>query len=312
MNNAVIFVSMSTQKGIVMKSTGSWYNVKLADNTRVDCRIRGKFRTQDIKSTNPVAVGDYVVVETDGTDYLITEIADRKNYIIRKSTKLSKQTHIIAANLDQAVLIVTLTQPRTPLGFIDRFLATAEAYDIPVTIVINKTDCLNEQLNEDLGLFKYIYSEVGYPCIEVSAIKGTNLQAFKQALKGKVSLIGGQSGVGKSTLINAVEPTLDLKTAEVSGYNEKGQHTTTFAEMFDLSFGGSIIDTPGIRSFGVVDFDKNELSHFFRELFEIGKQCKFANCNHIDEPGCAVKAAVEEGHIAESRYMNYHYMYHDL
>lgn len=303
---------MSTQKGIVMKSTGSWYNVKLADNTRVDCRIRGKFRTQDIKSTNPVAVGDYVVVETDGTDYLITEIADRKNYIIRKSTKLSKQTHIIAANLDQAVLIVTLTQPRTPLGFIDRFLATAEAYDIPVTIVINKTDCLNEQLNEDLGLFKYIYSEVGYPCIEVSAIKGTNLQAFKQALKGKVSLIGGQSGVGKSTLINAVEPTLDLKTAEVSGYNEKGQHTTTFAEMFDLSFGGSIIDTPGIRSFGVVDFDKNELSHFFRELFEIGKQCKFANCNHIDEPGCAVKAAVEEGHIAESRYMNYHYMYHDL
>lgn len=294
-----------------MKSTGSWYTVKLASGSLVNCRIRGKFRMDGIKNTNPIAVGDHVTVKPEAENYVITGIEDRKNYIIRKSTNLSKQTHIIAANIDQAVLIVTITQPKTPLGFIDRFLATAEAYDIPVVIVINKIDLHQGKLLVEANAFKAIYENIGYRCLEVSALNGQGLDALSDLLKDKVSLVSGHSGVGKSTLINKVEPGLELKTGNVSGYNEKGQHTTTFAEMFDLSNGGAIIDTPGIRSFGVVEFEKDELSHFFREIFQVGKNCKFSNCNHIDEPRCAVKEAVEDGTIAESRYMNYWYLYHD-
>ncbi|MBL4653682.1 MAG: ribosome small subunit-dependent GTPase A [Flavobacteriales bacterium] len=299
-------------KGTVIKSTGSWLTVKAEGSVIYNCRIKGKFRIQGIKSTNPVAVGDFVEFELEEDDSgTIHTVVDRKNYIIRKSTKLSKQTHIIAANMDQAAIIVSVANPRTPLGFIDRFLATAEAYRIPSIVIFNKVDLCDDKLNEELDYLKAVYESLGYECLMTSATKNIGINESKKLFKDKVTLISGQSGVGKSTLINAIEPSLNLKTSEVSESNEKGKHTTTFAEMFEFSFGGSIIDTPGIRSFGVVDFNKHELSHFFREFFEIGKECKFSDCHHINEPNCAVKKAIENGEIAESRYTSYWNLYID-
>lgn len=294
-------------RGLVVKTTGSWYKVKDDKNNVYDCRIKGKFRIQGIKNTNPIAVGDFVDVEEDETgNKVIYHIEPRKNYIIRKSTNLSKQTHIIAANIDQALLIVTLAQPKTPLGFIDRFLATAEVYNIPVTIVVNKSDLIR---TEQIDAFKSIYEPIGYDCIVTSTVKNTGIDKLATILKNKTTLLSGHSGVGKSSLINAIEPSLNIKTTEVSDYNEKGKHTTTFAEMFTLSIGGNIIDTPGIRSFGVVDVEKEELWHYFKEIFKYGQHCKFHNCQHINEPKCAVKEAVENEEIAYTRYENYLHLY---
>ena len=293
-------------KGTVLKSTGSWYNVLLDNGKMLDCRLKGKFRTHGIKSTNPVAVGDHVLVELeDENQALITELLDRKNYIIRKSVNLSKRTHIIAANIDQAILVVSLAAPKTLPGFIDRFLATAEAYTIPAVVVFNKVDLYNDDELADLEYFDLVYQQAGYQTLTTSAIEQENTQAFKTLLKNKVSLLSGNSGVGKSTLVNAVEPTLNLKTQEISDAHQQGMHTTTFAEMFPLSFGGFVIDTPGIRGFGLVDMEKAEIGDYFPEIFKLKSKCRFHNCLHINEPGCAVLKAVENHDIAPTRYRSY-------
>ena len=294
-------------EGIVIKSTGSWYQVIDTEGKVIECRIKGKFRIQGIKTTNPIAVGDVVNYELDkeAIGGMITAIKNRKNYIIRKSINLSKQAHIIASNLDQALLIVTIVNPRTSTGFIDRFLITAEAYQIPVIILFNKTDILsNDQLLEQKALMD-MYQNIGYPCIAVSASNGNNLSSVKELLKDKKSLVSGHSGVGKSTLVNAIEPTLDLRTAEISVAHSKGMHTTTFAEMFPLTFGGFIIDTPGIKELGLFDIKKEELSRYFPEMREIMNDCQFNNCIHLNEPKCAVKNALINGDIYESRYDSY-------
>ena len=293
-------------KGVVIKSTGSWYTVLAEDHTKYECRIRGSFRLKGIKSTNPVAVGDHVNIEAEGTDSaVITVVEERKNYIIRKSTNLSKQTHIIATNIDQAFLVATLVMPRTSTGFIDRFLVTAEAYEIPVNIIFNKADLYNEEMNDYLEDLTAIYGVSGYKCYVVSAFNEGDMQTLRELMKEKVNLIAGHSGVGKSTLINAIEPNLHLKVGAISDVHSKGKHTTTFAEMFELSNGGFIIDTPGIKEFGLVDMEKQELGHYFPEIRERMSDCQFNNCLHVNEPKCAVRAAVEEGLIAESRYENY-------
>jgi ribosome biogenesis GTPase len=294
-------------EGVVVKSTGSWYSVKLPSGTYIQSRIKGRFRLEGIKHTNPIAVGDRVELEMEeGHDTaMITTIHERKNYIIRKASNLSKQTHIIASNLDQAVIVVSLVQPATSLGFIDRFLATAEAYHVPAVIVFNKSDLYGGPLKEILDDTVGLYESVGYKCLVCSAADKQNIEAFKDMLKDKVTLVAGHSGVGKSTLLNAVAPALDLKTGEISNYSNKGKHTTTFAEMFELPFGGSIIDTPGIKELGVVDFDDRLVSHYFREMRPLIGQCKFNDCRHLNEPGCAVRKAVEEGGIREERYSSY-------
>ncbi len=294
------------KKGLVTKSTGSWYTVKAEDNDIYQCRIRGKFRIKGIKSTNPIAVGDLVdfSVEEDG-DGVISKIYERKNYIIRRSSNLSKQSHIIASNIDRAFLIVTLAHPVTSTAFIDRFLVTAEAYKIPVNIVFNKIDLYNESGNEYLDELIDIYEKVGYKCHKVSAIKEINIDLLKDLMKGNINVVSGHSGVGKSTLINAIDPQHDLKTGEISESHFKGKHTTTFAEMVELAEGGYIIDTPGIKGFGIIDMEKEEISHYFPEIFKISDECQFNNCMHTHEPGCAVKSAVEDGIISEIRYYNY-------
>ena len=294
-------------QGLVTKSTGSWYQVQTPDGRRYDCRIKGKFRIKGLTTTNPVAVGDKVdfELEPEQEQGVITKLYDRRNYIIRKSINLSKQAQIIAANLDQAFLVVTLASPRTSLGFIDRFLVTAEAYDIPASLVYNKLDMFSEEGLEILSEYKMVYEKLGYPCYEVSALKGTNIPALKDKLKDKITLFSGHSGVGKSSLMNAILPDLDLRTMEVSEWSDKGMHTTTFAEMYDLPGGGSIIDTPGIRELGVIDIEQQELSHFFPEMRSRLNQCRFNNCRHINEPGCAVLEALEEGNIELSRYESY-------
>ncbi|WP_207423974.1 ribosome small subunit-dependent GTPase A [Desertivirga brevis] len=294
-------------QGLVIKSTGSWYQVVTEGGKIVDCRIKGKFRTKDIKTTNPIAVGDQVDIELEPEQdtAVITKLHDRKNYIIRKSVNLSKQAQIIAANLDQAFLIVTLASPRTSLGFIDRFLVTAEAYDIPAGLIFNKLDLFSEEGLEILAEYQDIYTRIGYPCYEVSALEGTNLDEIKELLKDKVTLFSGHSGVGKSTLINQLIPDKELKTGAISDWSDKGQHTTTFAEMHNVPGGGYIIDTPGIRELGIIDIEKQELGHFFPEMRERLNECKYHNCRHINEPGCAVMEAVEEGEIDESRYDSY-------
>jgi ribosome biogenesis GTPase len=298
--------------GLITKSTGSWYQVQTPDGQKIDCRIKGKFRIKGITTTNPIAVGDIVdfEMEPDREDGIIINLHQRKNYIIRKAINLSKQAQIIAANLDQAILVVTLASPRTSLGFIDRFLVTAEAYDIPARLVFNKLDLFSDEGLEVLADYKAIYEDIGYPCFEVSAIEGTNISQVQDLLKDRVTLFSGHSGVGKSSLINALLPELDLRTHMVSDWSDKGMHTTTFAEMFELPQGGFIIDTPGIRELGVIDIEKQELSHFFPEMRERMNQCRFNNCRHINEPGCAVLEALEEGEITLSRYESYLSIYH--
>jgi ribosome biogenesis GTPase len=294
-------------EGLVTKSTGSWYQVLTNDGQKYDCRIKGIFRTKGITTTNPIAVGDRVDFELEaeqGTG-VITKLHPRKNYIIRKSVNLSKQAQIIAANLDQALLIVTLASPRTSLGFIDRFLVTAEAYDVPAGLVFNKLDLFSDEGLEILADYKAIYENIGYHCYEVSALNGTNVEQLSAIIKDKMTLFSGHSGVGKSSLINALVPELQLRTTQISEWHDKGVHTTTFAEMFALPQGGHIIDTPGIRELGVIDIEKNELSHFFPEMRALLNQCRFNSCRHINEPGCAVIKAVEEGEIELSRYESY-------
>ena len=295
--------------GVVLKSTGSWYWVRTEDHHQYKCRIRGKFRIKGIKSTNPVTVGDHVdfELEKNTNTGIIINIHDRKNYIIRKSVNLSKQTHIIAANIDIAFLMITLYKPQTFTPFIDRFLATAEAYDITVILLFNKIDLNDEKLDLQKNKLINIYSKIGYTCLEISATKKINIEKVKELMLGKISMFSGHSGVGKSTLINTIAPHLNLKTAEISQQHKQGLHTTTFAEMFVIPTTPEsyIIDTPGIKGFGVVDFEKNEIADFFPEFFSLKHHCKYSNCLHVNEPKCAVKEALEKGEIAYSRYKSY-------
>ena len=301
------------KEGLVIKSTGSWYTVESNNGDQFECKIKGNFRIKGIKSTNPVAVGDRVKFSVQGGSIsnsqnavgLIAEIAERKNYIIRRSQNLSKQSHIIASNIDQAVLVVTLVSPVTTTTFIDRYLASAEAYRIPVLIVFNKTDLLNEEQAAELKSLTDVYTKVGYSCIHTSANTRFGLDALKEALKNKINVVNGHSGVGKSTLINIIEPGLSLKTGDISDVHNTGKHTTTYTELFKLSFGGYIIDTPGIKAFGMLEMEPWEISHYFPEIFKISDNCQYNNCSHTHEPGCAVKLAVENGEIAFSRFVSY-------
>ena len=294
-------------KGVVTKSTGSWYTVFDENGDTIDCRLKGKFRIKGIKSTNPVSVGDSVIFEfEEGKETgVINKILERKNYIIRKSVNLSKQTHIIAANIDVAFLLITINNPPTFTGFIDRFLATAEAYNITTVLLFNKLDMYSDEELDKLAELDAIYTDIGYKCIAISATKNIGIDEVKVLMKDKTTMFSGHSGVGKSTLINAIEPTLNLKTKEVSKQHKQGMHTTTFAEMFHLSFGGFIIDTPGIKGFGVVDFEPHQITDYFPEFFKLKSNCKFNNCLHINEPKCAIKEAIENGEIAYSRYNSY-------
>lgn len=295
-------------KGVVIKSTGSWYTVLSENGVLLDCRIKGLFRIKGIKTTNPIAVGDNVEfeMENDGKA-VINKIEERKNYIIRKSINLSKQSHILAANIDSAFLIVTLAFPRTSAGFIDRFLLTAEAYHIPTSIIFNKIDLFedDEILMKDLNAFIQIYERIGYKCYKVSATKRENISVLQELTKDKTTLIAGHSGVGKSTLVNAMDKNLDLRVGEISDAHSKGKHTTTFAEMHRLNYGGFIIDTPGIKELGLVDMEKEEISDYFPEMRALRNKCKFNNCLHLNEPKCAIIEAVDKGEIAASRYNSY-------
>ena len=293
-------------RGRVYKSTGSWYEVVLDSGAEIKCRIKGKLRLAGSKSTNPVAVGDYVAVEMESeSEGLITAIEDRVNHIVRKSVNLSKQTQVIAANLDQAILVVTLAHPITFPRFIDRFLVTAEAYDIPAIVIFNKVDLYDDETLEDLAFFTKVYMDIGYQVLHTSATESIGLEDFKKLLQHKTSLISGHSGVGKSTLINCIQPELELRTSEISESHDQGQHTTTFAEMYKLSFGGNIVDTPGIKGFGLVDMSKEEIGDYFPEFFKLKQDCKFNNCLHLEEPGCAVKKALDENKLSFTRYESY-------
>ncbi len=299
-------------KGLVIKNTGSWYSVLTDDGVVVESKIKGNFRLKGIRSTNPVAVGDRVciVVNAEGTAF-ITEIEDRRNYIIRKSSNLSKQSHILAANVDQAFLIVTVNFPETSTTFIDRFLASAEAYRIPVVLVFNKTDLLSDEELSYQQMMMHLYETVGYQCVAISACKGEGVEALLPLLKDKVTLFSGNSGVGKSTLLNRLIPGVNLRTAEISDAHHTGMHTTTFSEMLALPDGGWAIDTPGIKGFGTFDIERGELTGYFREIFRFSKDCRFSNCTHTHEPNCAVRQAVEDHYIAESRYNSYLSMLED-
>jgi len=295
--------------GTVYKSTGSWYFVKSEKGDLYQCRIKGKFRIKGIKSTNPIAVGDSVEfdIERKGDEEIgvIKLIHERANYIVRKSVNLSKQTQVIASNIDLAFLLITINNPPTLTTFIDRFLVTAQAYSIRVILVFNKIDSYKEEEKREIAYLKDIYETIGYTCVEVSAIKNINLDIIKSLMKGKTSLFSGHSGVGKTTLLNSLEPGLNLKTKQISDQHQQGKHTTTFAEMFDLSFNASIIDTPGIKGFGVVAIEKEELGDYFPEFFALRSGCKFHNCIHVNEPQCAVKDALETGAVSWSRYKSY-------
>ena len=295
-------------KGLVLKSTGSWYEVLSEDNQEYTCRTRGKLRLKGFKTTNPVAVGDYVKFIEDSEvagQGIIEEILPRTNYIIRKSVKQKSHGHIIASNIDQAILIATLAYPRTSTGFIDRFLVTAESFRIPQVLVINKVDLIKPEDSEALNDLINTYENIGIQCLQVSATENIGLVRFKELLEGKKSLLSGHSGVGKSTILNKIAPHIDQKTSSISGFANKGVHTTTFAEMFAFDQNSYIIDTPGIKELGIIDIEPEELSDYFPEMREISNECKFNNCLHVHEPKCAVKAAVDEGEIAVSRYINY-------
>ena len=293
-------------KGFVIKNTGSWYSVQTDDGKVVECKIKGNFRLKGIRSTNPVAVGDQVEIalNQEGTAF-ITHIDERRNYIIRKSQNLSKQSHIIAANVDQAFLIVTVNYPQTSTTFIDRFLASAEAYSVPVVLVFNKRDILSDDERHYQQSMVHLYETIGYECREISAATGEGIEELHKLLKGKITLLSGNSGVGKSTLINQILPEANLRTAEISDAHNTGMHTTTFSEMLELPEGGYIIDTPGIKGFGTFDMEPEELTSYFREIFHFSKDCKFSNCTHTHEPGCAVLKALEDHYIAQSRYQSY-------
>ena len=299
-------------KGLVVKNTGSWYQIKTDDGRWVDAKLKGNFRLKDIQSTNPVSVGDRVLIEenAEGTAF-ISEIEDRKNYMIRRSSNLSKQSHIIAANLDQAFLIATVNYPITTPTFIDRFLATTEAYRIPVSLFFNKTDRYNDANREYLNALIHLYETIGYPCYKLSATQDENLSFMEELLTNRITLFSGHSGVGKSTIINRLIPGAKQKVQKISEYHNKGMHTTTFSEMIELPQGGYIIDTPGIKGFGMFDMDETEISNYFPEIFRFSQKCKFNNCTHRKEPGCAVRQAVEEKYVSESRYRSYLNMLED-
>jgi ribosome biogenesis GTPase len=295
------------EKGIVLKSTGSRYRVLFGEGIILDCSIKGKLRIKELRTTNPIAVGDNVLFEIDKKNKsgIITEVLDRRNYILRKASNLSKHSQIIAANIDQVFLMITIILPETPIEFIDRFLITAEAYRVPAKIIINKTDLYGREEFEKMEYLESMYNNIGYECIRLSLYNMTNLETLRLSMKDKISLISGNSGVGKTTLLNSFNPALNLKTSEISDYHKQGKHITTFPEMHRMPFGGYVIDTPGIKGFGVVDMERNEIYHFFREIFRISKECRFNNCLHLDEPGCAVRAAVEKGQIDFLRYRSY-------
>jgi ribosome biogenesis GTPase len=296
-------------RGLVYKSTGSWYSVKTPSNEQFDCRIKGKFRLDGIKSTNPIAVGDYVDFELEKNSDVVTgvinNICERKNYVLRKSVNLSKQTHILASNIDIVFLIITISSPVTSTNFIDRFLLTSNAYSINTVLLFNKIDLLDEAEKKVLKKLIEIYTNIGYKCFEISAKNQYNIDKVKFLMKDNISMFGGHSGVGKSTLINSLQPNLNLRTNNISVQHSQGQHTTTNAELFDLDFGAKIIDTPGIRGFGIVDFNKGDIKNYFPEFYKLINQCKFNDCMHVNEPKCIVKQYVEDGKIAISRYENY-------
>jgi ribosome biogenesis GTPase / thiamine phosphate phosphatase len=295
--------------GTVYKSTGSWYTVKAENGVFIECRIKGKFRMKGIKSTNPISVGDVVDYDLDETSDKVTgsihTIHERKNYIVRKSVNLSHQMHIIASNLDYVFLLITINNPPTTFNFIDRFLVTAEAYGIETILIFNKIDTFDEATLNDQLYMQHVYEQIGYQCLRVSAIENKGIEELKTIMFGKTTMFSGHSGVGKSTLVNALEPSLDLKTKNISEQSKQGQHTTTFAEMFDMRFGASIIDTPGIKGFGIVDLEKEDISGYFPEFFKLKDQCKFNNCLHKEEPQCAIKKALEEDKISWTRYNSY-------
>ncbi|HBC77397.1 MAG TPA: ribosome small subunit-dependent GTPase A [Bacteroidales bacterium] len=295
------------ETGIVIKSVGSRYKVLTGNDNIIDCVLRGRLREKEVQTTNPVAVGDNVTIDPgdDNNTGIITGILKRKNYILRKASNLSKQSQIIAANIDQLLLIATIILPATPVEFIDRFLVTAEAYRIPARIIFNKTDLYEEAELERMEYLISVYSQIGYICLRLSIEEGTGLEEVALMMKDRVSLISGNSGVGKTTLLNLLNPRLNLKTAEISDYHKQGKHITTFPEMHSLPFGGFAIDTPGLRGFGVVDMERNEIYHFFPEIFKVSKDCRFYNCLHLDEPECAVRQAVEQGAIDPLRYRSY-------
>lgn len=299
-------------RGLVIRNTGSWYVVRTDDGQLIDSKIKGNFRLKGIRSTNPIAVGDFVQIakNPEGTAF-ITEIEDRKNYIIRKASNLSKQSHIIAANIDQVFLIITVKHPETSTTFIDRFLASAEAYRVPVALVFNKTDCYDEDSLSYMRAMIHLYTSLDYPCFTCSALKEEGIDALRDNLENKTTLFSGNSGVGKSTLLNILIPHLNVRTAEISSAHGTGMHTTTFSEMYDLPQGGYIIDTPGIKGFGTFDIEKEEVDHYFREIFAVSANCKYGNCTHTHEPGCAVRKAVEAHQISESRYTSYLSMLED-